>query len=217
MNQEQLKKSVAWAALDYIEHGMVLGVGTGSTANYFIEMLKSVKNKIDGIVASSIATENQIKALSIPLVDLNSVASVDLYVDGADEINTYKQMIKGGGGALAREKIIASVAKKFLCIVDQTKEVDCLGVFPVAVEVMPLARSCVARQIVALGGDPEYRQGFLTDNGNVILDVYHLKILNPISFEEKLNNITGVVMNGIFAKRSADIVLVGTEKGVIKR
>lgn len=216
MNQEQLKKSVALAALDYIEHGMVLGVGTGSTVNYFIDLLNRVKNKIDAVVASSILTEKQIKALSIPLVDLNSVKSVHLYVDGADEINSYKHMIKGGGGALAREKIIATVAKKFLCIVDQTKEVDCLGAFPVAVEVMPLARSYVARQVVALGGDPEYRQGFLTDNGNVIIDIHHLKILNPIELEEKLNNITGVVMNGIFAKRSADIVLVGTEKGVIK-
>lgn len=217
MSQEQLKKSVALAALDYIEHGMVLGIGTGSTVNYFINLLNSVKNKIDAVVASSILTEKQIKALSIPLVDLNAVESVHLYVDGADEINPYKHMIKGGGGALAREKVIATVAKKFLCIVDQTKEVDCLGAFPVAVEVMPLARSYVARQIVTLGGDPEYRQGFLTDNGNVIVDIHHLKILNPIELEEKLNNITGVVMNGIFAKRSADIVLVGTEKGVIKR
>lgn len=217
MDQEQLKKVVAQAALEYIEHGVVLGVGSGSTVNHFIDALKSVKHKIEAAVASSIVTEKKLKELSIPVVDLNSATDLSLYIDGADEINPYKQMIKGGGGALTREKIIAAVAKKFVCIVDQNKEVDLLGHFPVAIEVVPMARSYVARQIVALGGDPEYRQGFVTDNGNVILDVYNLKILNPIELEEKLNNITGVVMNGIFAKRPADVVLVATQNGVVKR
>lgn len=217
MDQDQLKKAVAQAALEYIEHGIVLGVGSGSTVNHFIDALKSVKHKIEAAVASSIVTEKKLKELSIPVVDLNSAGDLSLYIDGADEINPYKQMIKGGGGALTREKIVAAVAKKFVCIIDQNKEVDLLGHFPVAIEVVPMARSYVARQIVALGGDPEYRQGFVTDNGNVILDVYNLKILNPIELEEKLNNITGVVMNGIFAKRAADVVLVATQNGVVKR
>ncbi|HLB57435.1 MAG TPA: ribose-5-phosphate isomerase RpiA, partial [Gammaproteobacteria bacterium] len=196
--QEQLKKAAALAALDYMSHGIVLGVGSGSTVNYFIDGLKSVKNKIEAAVASSNATADKLKALSIPLIDLNSVSELSLYIDGADEINHAKQMIKGGGGALTREKIIAAVAKTFICIADQTKQVDLLGNFPVAIEVIPMARSYVARQIVKLGGDPVYRQGFVTDNGNVILDVYNLKILNPIEWEQKLNNIVGVVTNGIF-------------------
>jgi ribose 5-phosphate isomerase A len=215
MDQTALKKSAALAALEYVEYGTVLGVGSGSTVNYFIDALSKVKGKIEATVASSNATAERLKALSIPLIDLNSVGELLLYVDGADEINPYKQMIKGGGGALAREKIIATVAKKFICIADQTKQVDLLGTFPVAVEVMPLARSFVAREIVKLGGDPVYRQGFLTDNGNVILDVYNLKILNPVALEEQLNNIMGVVMNGIFAKRRADILLLATSQGVI--
>lgn len=214
MNQEQLKQKVAMAALDYIEPGMILGVGSGSTVNCFIDALKTVKNKIEAAVASSIATEKKLKALSIPIIDLNSAGELSLYIDGADEINPYKQMVKGGGGALTREKIIAAAAKKFVCIVDQSKRVDILGEFPVAIEVLPMARSYVARQIVKLGGDPEYRQGFVTDNGNVILDVHNLKILNPVELEEKLNNITGVVMNGIFAKRAADIVLIASDSGV---
>ncbi len=215
MDQEALKKSVALAALDYIEHGAVLGIGSGTTVNYFIDALKNVKGKIEAAVASSHASAERLKALSIPVVDLNSVSELLLYVDGADEINPYKQMIKGGGGALTREKIIAAVAKKFICIADQSKQVDLLGAFPVAIEVIPMSRSYVARQIVKLGGDPIYRQGFITDNGNVILDVYNLKILNPIALEQELNNIVGVVTNGIFAARPADVLLLSTPNGVI--
>ena len=206
---ESQKKQVALRALDYLEDDMVIGVGSGTTVDYFIDALAKVKNKIEGAIASSHATAEKLKALGIPLLDLNSFSEVPLYVDGADEINTAKQMIKGGGGALTREKIIATVAKKFVCMVDQSKQVDLLGSFPVAVEVIPMARSYVARQIVQLGGDPVYRQGFITDNGNAILDVYNLKILDPRGLEDKLKNIVGVVENGIFAKRPADILLLG--------
>ena len=216
MDKEAGKKAAALAALDFIESDAVIGVGTGSTIDYFITALSSIKNKIDGAIASSIATANKLKALSIPLMDLNSVSDLPLYVDGADEINAAKQMIKGGGGALTREKIIASVAKKFVCIADQSKQVDVLGEFPVAVEVIPMARSYVARQIVQLGGDPVYREGYVTDNGNVILDVFNLKLLDPKLLEEKLKNIVGVIENGIFAKRTADVLLLGTENGVKK-
>lgn len=214
MSNESLKQSAALAALAYIEQAAILGVGTGSTVNYFIEGLKTVKHKIEGVVASSVATAEKIKALSIPLIDLNSVSDLPLYVDGADEINSYKQMIKGGGGALTREKIIATVAKKFVCIADQTKQVDLLGNFPVAIEVIPMARSYVARQLLKLGGDPVYRQGFVTDNGNIILDVHNFKMLNPVALEEAINNISGVVANGIFANRKADVLLLGTTQGV---
>lgn len=215
MNQNALKKLAAEAALSYIEHGMVIGVGSGSTVDYFIESLQSVKSKIDGAVATSNATAEKLTALSIPLYDLNSVTELPLYVDGADEINSAKQMIKGGGGALTREKIVAAVAKKFICIADQSKKVDLLGTFPVAIEVIPMARSYVARQIVKLGGDPVYRQGFITDNGNVILDVFNLKILDPVDLEQKLNNIVGIVTNGIFAMRPADKLLLATPQGII--
>jgi ribose 5-phosphate isomerase A len=214
MNQDELKKSVALKALDYIEHGIVLGVGSGSTVNYFIDALKSVKHKIEAAVASSVATAEKLKSLSIPLIDLNAVNDLPLYIDGADEINPYKYMIKGGGAALTREKIIAAVAKKFVCIADQTKQVDLLGQFPVPIEVIPMARSYVARQLVKLGGDPVYRQGVVTDNGNVIIDVHHLKLLNPIEMEQKINNITGVVTNGIFAMRPADILLLASDQGI---
>lgn len=217
MDQDALKKAVALAALEYVEQGMVIGVGSGSTVNCFIDALKNVKGKIEAAVASSVVTEKKLKELSIPVVDLNSAGDLALYVDGADEINPNKQMIKGGGGALTREKIVAAVAKKFVCIVDQSKEVELLGEFPLAIEVIPMARSYVARELVKLGGDPVYRQGFVTDNGNVILDVFNLKILNPVELEETINNITGVVMNGIFAKRKADIVLIATQQGVVKR
>lgn len=210
MGNDAGKKAAALLALDFIKGDMVIGVGTGSTVNYFIEALASVKNKIEGAVASSNVTANKLKALGIPLFDLNSVSDLPLYVDGADEVNTAKQLIKGGGGALTREKIIATVAKKFVCIIDESKQVDLLGEFPVPVEVIPMARSYVARQIVQLGGDPVYREGFVTDNGNVILDVYNLKLLQPLAIEEKLKSIVGVVENGIFAKRTADVVLVGS-------
>jgi ribose 5-phosphate isomerase A len=214
MDQEALKKAVALAAIDFIEPGMVIGVGSGSTVNCFIEALKNVKGKIEAAVASSEASAMRLKALSIPLLDLNTVSELPIYVDGADEINAAKQMIKGGGGALTREKIVSCVAQKFICIADQTKMVETLGQFPVAIEVIPMARSYVARQIVKLGGDPIYRQGFLTDNGNIILDVYNLKVLAPLTLEEKLNNIVGVVANGIFAARPADVLLLASDKGV---
>lgn len=215
INQDALKKSAAEAALEYIKPGMIVGVGSGSTVNYFIDALKSVKGKIEAVVASSNASAERLKALSIPLIDLNSVGELPIYVDGADEINSAKQMIKGGGGALTREKIVAAVAKQFICIADQTKQVDLLGYFPVAIEVIPMARSYVARQIVKLGGDPIYRQGFVTDNGNNILDIYNLKILSPTDIEKQLNDIVGIVTNGIFAMRPADVLLLATPQGVV--
>lgn len=208
------KQAAAQAAVDLIADDMIIGVGTGSTVEFFIEALAAVKHKIEGAVASSIATANQLKSLSIPLLDLNSVNELPLYVDGADEINSAKQMIKGGGGALTREKIIATVAKKVICIADASKAVELLGEFPVAVEVIPMARSYVARQIVLMGGDPVYREGFVTDNGNAILDIYHLKLLDPTEMEEKLKKIVGVVESGIFSKRRADVVLLGSASGV---
>jgi ribose 5-phosphate isomerase A len=217
MDQHKLKQMAAEAALAYITPGIVLGVGSGSTVHCFIDTLKSVKGKIDGVVASSIVTAEKLKALSIPVLDLNSLNELELYVDGADEINSAKQMIKGGGGALTREKIIAAVAKKFICIADASKKVDILGAFPVAVEVIPMARSFVAREILKLGGTPVYRQGFVTDDGNIIIDVHNLKIMQPTELEQQLNNIVGIVTNGIFAKRPADTVLLATPQGVIKQ
>lgn len=214
MSNEAGKKSAALAALDYIKSDMVIGVGSGSTVHYFIDALASVKSKIEGAVASSAETARRLQALSIPVLDLNSAGEIPLYVDGADEINAAKQMIKGGGGALTREKIIATAAKKMVCIVDASKVVDLLGQFPVAVEVIPMARSMVAREIVKLGGDPVYREGVVTDNGNVILDVYNLKLLEPRKFEETLKAMTGVVESGIFAKRTADVVLIGEASGI---
>lgn len=216
MDKESGKKRVAEAALEYIEPDAIIGVGSGSTVDYFINALKSVRQKIEAAVASSVATANKLKAISIPVVDLNAVNELPLYIDGADEVNSRKQMIKGGGGALTREKIIATVAKKFVCIVDESKLVDVLGEFPLPVEVIPMARSYVARQIVQLGGDPVYREGFVSDNGNIILDVYNLQILDPKSLETKIKSIVGVVDDGIFAHRSADVVLVGGEKSVNK-
>lgn len=216
MDKEAGKQAAAQAALEFIESDMVIGVGSGSTVDHFIAALKSVKQKIEGAVASSVATSNQLKALSIPVLDLNTVSDLPLYIDGADEINAAKQMIKGGGGALTREKIIATVAKKFICIADASKHVELLGAFPVAVEVLPMARSYVARQIVQMGGDPVYREGYVTDNGNSILDVFNLKLLNPLVIEEQLKAIVGVVETGVFAKRRADVLLLGSEQGVKK-
>lgn len=210
------KKMAAEAALDYIKDDMIIGVGTGSTVNHFIDLLAKIKNRIEGAVASSVATADKLKALSIPLLDLNSVIDLPFYFDGADEVNSVKQMIKGGGGALTREKIIASVAKKFICMADESKFVDLLGEFPVSVEVIPMARSYVARKIVLMGGDPVYREGFVTDNGNIILDIFNLKLLAPKDIEERIKSIVGVVENGIFAKRTADVVLLGSESGVRK-
>lgn len=208
MDKEAGKKAAAEAALRYVQEDSVVGVGTGSTVAYFIQALASMKGKIEGAVASSVDTANKLKALGIPVLDLNSVRDLPLYVDGADEVNAAKQMIKGGGGALTREKIIATVAKKFVCVADASKRVDLLGEFPVAVEVIPMARSYVARQIVQLGGDPVYRDGLITDNGNVILDVYGLKLLDPRQMEHTLKLIVGVVETGIFADRVADVVLL---------
>jgi len=209
-----LKEKAAKAALDYIDDGMIIGVGTGSTVDYFIDALVGVKHRIDACVASSKATEARLRALHIPIIDLNAAPYLALYVDGADEVNPHREMIKGGGGALTREKIIASVAKQFVCIVDETKVVTRLGRFAVAVEVLPMARSYAAREIVKLGGDPEYRNGFVTDNGNVILDVLFDNLQVPIKLEESINLITGVVENGIFARRTADVVLVAADDGV---
>ena len=214
MTTEDLKKSAAIAALKYVEDDTVVGVGTGSTVNHFIDALATIKHKIEGAVASSAETEKRLKAHGIPVCDLNSVNRLAVYVDGADEFNDYLYLTKGGGGALTREKIVAAVAENFVCIVDETKRVGVLGTFPLPVEVIPMARSYIARQLVKLGGDPEYREGFITDNGNVILDVHNLKIIDPIALETQLNNLTGVVSNGLFAKRSADFVLVATQNGV---
>lgn len=208
MDKEAGKKAAAQAALEFIKDDMIVGVGTGSTVNHFIDALASIKGRIEGAVSSSVATTNKLKSLSIPVIDLNSVRELPIYIDGADEINAFKQMIKGGGGALTREKIVATVAKKFVCIADQSKEVLMLGAFPVAVEVIPMARSFVAREIVKLGGDPVYREGFVTDNGNVILDVHNLKLSDPRAMEDALNRIVGVVENGIFAHRTADVVIL---------
>lgn len=212
--QDQLKKQVAEAALDHLSLNDVIGVGSGSTVNFFIEALAKIKTKIEGAVPASKATEQRLRALHIPILDLNSLSELPIYIDGADEFNAHKYLIKGGGGALTREKIIASVAKKFLCLVDSSKRVEVLGKFPVAIEVLPMARSYVARELIKLGADPVYRLGFVTDNGNSILDVHNLDLVDPPKVEQVLNNITGTVMNGVFAKRTADKILVASNEGV---
>lgn len=211
--QDAKKQAAAEAALTHLPKGGVLGVGTGSTVNFLIDMLPELR--LEAAVASSKATEERLKALGIQVVDMNLVGSLDAYVDGADEIDRHLHMIKGGGAALTREKIVASIAKQFICIVDESKWVQQLGrAFPLPIEVIPMARSSVARKLVALGGDPVYRQGVLTDNGNVILDVHNLNIMNPIEMEGIINNIPGVVTNGIFALRGADIALIASDQGV---
>ena len=214
MNQDDMKKAVAAAAIEYIKPGMIVGVGTGSTANYFIDELASIKGQIETTVASSEASAERLKSHGIPVEDLNMVNEIAVYVDGADESNKYLHLVKGGGGALTREKIVAAVAKQFVCIADESKLVDILGAFPLPVEVIPMARSYVARELVKLGGQPVYREGFVTDNGNVILDVHNLEIMNPVELEQTLNNIVGVVTNGLFAARPADVLLLGTPEGV---
>jgi ribose 5-phosphate isomerase A len=214
MTQDEMKKAAGWAALKYVEVDSIVGVGTGSTVNHFIDALATMKNDIKGAVSSSVASTEKMKALGIDVFELNDVSELSVYVDGADEISPHMAMIKGGGAALTREKIIAAVADKFICIVDNTKQVDILGQFPLPVEVIPMARSYVARELVKLGGDPVYRQGVITDNGNVILDVYHLKIMDPKKLEAQINAIVGVVTNGLFANRGADVLLVGTPEGV---
>ncbi len=214
MDQNALKKAVAEAALAHVERGEILGVGTGSTANFFIDALAPIREDIPGAVASSKATAERLQKIGIEVLDLNMVGSISVYVDGADEINAALEMIKGGGAALTREKIVAAVSKKFICICDGSKKVDRLGTFPLPIEVIPMARSYVAREIVKLGGNPVYREGTLTDNGNVILDVWNLDISVPRQVEERINNIVGVVTNGLFALRPADVLLLGTADGV---
>lgn len=215
MNQNEMKQSAAKAAIAHIPAGSIVGVGTGSTANCFMDELASLKGRIEGAVASSKATAGKLKQLGIPVFDLDSINDLPVYVDGADEISRHLAMIKGGGGALTREKIVAAVARKFVCIADQSKLVDILGQFPLPVEVIPMARGHVAREIAALGGEPRLRQGFTTDNGNIILDVHHLQIPDPVALETALNQIVGVVTNGLFARRSADVLLLGTSDGVL--
>lgn len=210
----ELKMKAAKAALQYIEDDMVVGVGTGSTVNFFIKELAAIKHRIDACVSSSKATEALLRKEGIPVIDLNSVKDLSIYIDGADEVTEHGEMIKGGGGAHTREKIVAQVAEKFICIVDNSKLVKHLGNFPVAVEVIPMARSMVARQLVQLGGDPEYREGFVTDNGNIILDLFNLTINEPMDMEDRINRITGVVENGIFAHRVADVILLASQDGV---
>lgn len=214
MVQEDMKKAAARAALDYIKPGMVLGVGTGSTVNHFIDALADIKGKIDGTVASSEASAERLKKAGLPVLELNETGDLPLYVDGADEATKYLHLIKGGGGALTREKIVAQASEKFVCIADESKLVDVLGRFPLPVEVIPMARSLVARELVKLGGEPVLRERFTTDNGNLILDVHNLKILNPVEVEERLNHIPGVVTNGLFARRPADVLILGTAQGI---
>lgn len=218
MNQDELKQAVAKAAIDYISPRLnsssVIGVGTGSTANCFIDLLAAIRNDFDGAVASSEATAERLKSHGIPVYELNSTADLEFYVDGADEVNEQLELIKGGGGALTREKIVAEVAQTFICIADESKKVDILGEFPLPLEVLSMARSHVGREIVKLGGDPVYRDDFTTDNGNIIIDVYNLDLSRPIQVEERLNQIVGVVTNGLFARRPADLLLLGTKTGV---
>ena len=218
MSQDNLKKAAARQAFEYVEslleNDSIVGIGTGSTANFFIKELGAIAQKIEGTVASSEESAKRLKELNIPVFDLNSVGEVFVYVDGADESNEYLQLIKGGGAALTREKIIAAAAKEFLCIADESKLVSILGTFPLPVEVIPMARSYVGRQIVKLGGDPVFRENCVTDNGNHILDIFNLEILDPRKLENELNQITGLVTSGLFAKRPADRLFLGTATGV---
>lgn len=214
LNPDEKKRQVAQAALEYVVRDTIIGIGTGSTANYFIDALASIKHTIEGTVASSNATAQRLKTHGIPVLELNSVDEISVYIDGADEATKHLHLIKGGGGALTREKIVAAVSKRFVCIADDTKLVDVLGKFPLPIEVIPMARSYVARQLVKMGGKPVWREGFTTDNGNVILDVHNLQIVDPVKLESELNQIVGVVTNGLFARRSADILLLGSNDGI---
>ncbi|PCI71154.1 MAG: ribose 5-phosphate isomerase A [Piscirickettsiaceae bacterium] len=209
-----LKLQAAKAAIEYIHNVDIIGVGTGSTVNYFINLLEPLKHTLKGAVSSSKASTKKLQSLGIPVLDLNSVDAIEVYVDGADETNAYLQLIKGGGGALTREKILAAVSKKFVCIADESKLVSCLGTFPLPIEVIPMARSYVAREIVKLGGHPEWRDSFITDNGNIILDIHRLDIMEPMKLESTLNNLTGVVTTGLFANRPADVVLLAGAGGI---
>jgi len=214
MSQEQQKRAVAEAALEFIEEDAVIGVGTGSTVNHFIDALALSKCRIEGAVASSQATEQRLRQHHIPVVDLNSVSELPVYIDGADEATRQRLLTKGGGGALTREKIVAAASKQFVCLIDESKLVPTLGEFPIPVEVIPMAQSYVGRQITKLGGQPELRAGFTTDNGNIIIDIHNLKVLDASEIEHKLNNIAGVVCNGLFADRPADVLLMADNTGV---
>jgi len=214
MTQDELKQAVAREAIKYVVEDAVIGVGTGSTADLFIDELARMKNRIAGAVASSERSAERLKGRGIRVLDLNSVNELPVYIDGADEITEHLAMIKGGGGALTREKIVAAAAKKFVCIADESKLVPVLGKFPLPIEVIAMARAYVARQMVKLGGQPKLREGFATDNGNIVLDVWGLSILNPVELETAVNNIAGVVTNGLFARRGADVLLLGTKTGV---
>ena len=216
MSQDGLKFRAAAAAIEYLDDQRIIGVGTGSTVNHFIDLLGDFKSRLDGAVSSSEASTERLKKIGIPVIDLNSAGSIDLYVDGADEINPSLQLIKGGGGALTREKIVAAASRQFVCIADESKLVDVLGSFPLPVEVIPMSRSFVARELVRLGGQPEWRKDFVTDNGNDILDLHNLSIVDPPNMEKQINSIAGVVTVGLFASRPADVVLVGTACGLQK-
>ncbi len=216
MNSDQLKQQAAEAALTFInDFDMVIGIGTGSTVNHLIDLLPQVKNRIEAVVSSSEASTQRLQALGFKVMELNQTGDLSLYIDGADESDAHNRLIKGGGGALTREKIIAAASKQFVCIVDDSKMVDLLGKFPLPIEVLPMARSYVARQMVKLGGQPIYREGFVTDNGNPIIDIHNLKILDPVELENKINQIPGVVTNGLFAQRKADVVLIAKSDGSI--
>lgn len=214
MTPDEKKQQVAKAALEYVVENTIIGIGTGSTANHFVDALATIKHKIDGTVASSDATAARLKSHGIPVLDLNGVDEISVYIDGADESNRHLHLIKGGGGALTREKIVAAVSKRFVCIADDSKLVDMIGNFPLPVEVIPMARSYVARELVKLGGQPVWRKDFVTDNGNLILDVHNLQINEPVALETKINQIIGVVTNGLFAVRGADVLLLGSDDGV---
>lgn len=214
MNQDEKKKRAAEAAMRYVEDDAIIGVGTGSTVNFFIDMLAPIRHRIQGAVPSSLATEARLKECRIPVINPNSVDELPIYVDGADEANRHLQLIKGGGGALTREKIVAAISRRFICIVDDSKLVDVLGRFPLPVEVIPVAQSHAGRQLAKLGGRPVLRQGFITDNGNLIIDVHNLSLLNPVETEERIDHIAGVVSSGLFARRGADLLLIADNAGV---
>jgi ribose 5-phosphate isomerase A len=215
MTQDDLKRAVAQAAIAHVPMDCIVGVGTGSTANYFIDELAKIKHKIRGAVASSEASAKRLQGHGIEVLSLNDAGELLVYVDGADEINKHMHMVKGGGGALTREKIVAAASQKFICVCDASKLVDVLGKFPLPIEVIPMARSYIAREVVKLGGHPKLRENFITDNGNIILDVHGLQILNPVELETALNHLSGVVTNGLFARRGADVLLLGTPEGVM--
>ncbi|MFO8152608.1 ribose-5-phosphate isomerase RpiA [Thioalkalivibrio sp.] len=216
MTQDEMKKAVAEAALEYVQSGWIVGVGTGSTANHFIDALAKMKGRIDGAVASSEASAGRLRSHGIEVLDLNAAGPLPIYVDGADEATNHLHLTKGGGGALTREKIVAAASETFICVIDETKQVDYLGAFPLPVEVIPMARSHVARTLAAMGGNPVLREDFRTDNGNVILDVHGLRIMNAVELEGEIDHVAGVVTNGLFARRPADIMLVGSATGVSK-